>query len=62
MDESCDVVAEGQDHQAEDDGHADQLGDHQEPLAGLAAGDDLIQGEEDVAAVQARDGQDIIAL
>ena len=59
MDESCDVVAEGQEHQAEDEDHPNQLGDDEEFLAGLAAGDDLIEGEEDVAAVEARDGQEV---
>ena len=59
MDESCNVVAEGQEHQAEDEDHSDQLGDHEEALAGLAPGNDLKEREEDVPAVQARDGQEV---
>ena len=55
MDESCNVVAEGQEHQAEDDDHPDDLRDDEELLAagvspdlvrlsvGLESADDLIE-------------------
>ena len=54
-----DVVADGEDHQADDQCHADQLGCHEELLAGLASAHHLVEGEQDMASVESGDGNEV---
>ena len=54
-----DVVEVGHDHEQDDDAEADVLGADHELLRRFAARDHLIDEEQDVAAVEGRDGQDV---
>ena len=59
LEQSYDVVAVGQNDQAEHQDEADDFGHFHELVAGLAPRDDFDKEEEDVTTVQARDGQDV---
>ena len=50
------VVQVGDDHQQDEDGEADVFGAYHEFLAGRSAGDDFVEQEYHVSAVQCRDG------
>ena len=57
--EAADVVAKGQEHEGKDEGHADVLEPEHYLLAGLAAGDGLVEQNDDVTAVKSGDGEDV---
>lgn len=57
--EFVDVIAVGVDQQEQEEGHADHLGILQHFDRRLAARNDLPKSEDNVAAVEGRDGQDV---
>ena len=57
--ESDDVVAVGQDDQSQNEDETHGFSHFHELVARLAARDDLDQQEENVTAVQSRNGQDV---
>ena len=58
-DEPPEVEPQGIDHKGDEQHEADGVGDAEELVAGLPAGDHLYEDEEDVAAVEARDRDDV---
>lgn len=59
MDKSPDVVAEGEYHQQQEEDHSDDLGHFEELVARFAAGDHLIETEDDVSSVKGGDRKQV---
>ena len=53
------VIVEGEDHEREQEVHADGLGDFKEAVGGFATRDDFVEQEEDMTAVERWDGEDV---